>query len=329
MSILNSAYETTACSSMKNIVDIEEQLIKAKTMGSLGTRSVKLNQFDEPITIYVVEGGNPFSDDIGFFAHPIVLKEKGSDQVSIVIDIRSHGSWSNMERVFLIRNHVEYTWSLKRAILNYIWLNQRKESLRDISNLPLMSYATLVGQAISNRFALDAEEQYMVTSLAAFFYLCSFTEQQTVSEQELPLICKKISESIGAPHAVVLKALSGFDRIIDAPDLCAKITERVSNVSLENFNIGTFFGCISGTWTGSNSRETLCVGMEHMPTWLTIVSSAITSSTYKRATLSKIIQKLDKKDIGSNFTKNMHMLLGGKVAVTHNGVVDASYESCF
>ena len=101
-------------------------------------------------------------------------------------------------------------------------------------------------------------------------------------------------------------------------------------MALENFNLGTLFAVTASTWFGSNSRETIMVGLEHIPTWLTIISSSLGNAVYKRSTLAKIAQKYDKGNLGKSFQRSLETLMGGPAAVMQaDGRPDGAYQAYF
>lgn len=328
MSINQTAYDTTACS--YTTTRLEDEIRKAALTSGLHSVQVQLEQFIDPFSIYLVEGGNSSADAIQFFRHPYLLKnsETGKEN-TLVLDVRSFGKYSTPHAEFAIRNGIEYVWHLKRAILNQIWLDGRVEVLRDISNLPMMVYAALISQTVSRRFALDPAEQMSVAVLSAYFYMCLFTDEEEFSSHEMPLIVRKIADVTKVPVDNVTRTLNGISCLHGLPALCDAIKTRVGNVALDNFNIGTLLSVTTNTWWGTNAQDVLGVGLEHVPTWLLIVEASLSSATFKRSTLSKIAMQYNKGDIGRNLSRSIESLIGGRQAVRSNGKVLEEYGLFF
>lgn len=329
MSVIISAYDTTVCSGFP-ITKIKEEIIKAKLMGGLHELDVSLERYGEQFKLYLVEGGNTFADTIPYFKQPMLIPdENNSGSGFFVIDVRAFGHWSAPHQKFAVRNGVEYAWHLKRAILNQIWLDGRVEALRDISNLPISAYSALISQSIARRFSLDPAEQMVVAVLAAYFYMCHFTEETSFTEHEFPLIVGKIARVTNVPASNVEKMLNGIACIHTLEDFCSEVHKRVGNVALQDFNIGTMVMICSGTWFGDNSREIMAVGLEHIPTWLMMVEASLSSATYRRSVFAKIVQKIDKGNMGTLYTRSIAEIIGGSSGITDGASALVDYATFF
>lgn len=319
MSINLSAYDTTACSGFP-ISKIKEEITKAQLMGGFQVADVKTDPYADSFALNMLEGGNSAADAVGFFKHPVLLStEVNKHKLAVFLDVRDYGTWSGLEGKFRVRAGGEYVFHIKRAILNNFMIDGRVEALRDISSLPLKAYAALISQSVARRFALDPAEQMTISVLAGFFYLCLFTDESKLTDHELQLTAGKLATDLRMPAQAVFKVLDGIDCLHCLDDLCKEVHLRVGNVALQNFNCGTLLACVAGNWIGNNSREILSVGLEHIPTWLVIVEACLSSQTYRRSTLAKIVQKLDTQNASKNFSRSLDTLLGGSSALTIAG----------
>ena len=326
MPVFETAYDTTACSGYR-YTKITEDLKKAKMMGGYNVLEGKLNEHDDPIHINVIEGGNFSADTIPFFKHPVFIpasyaSDKEEHKEELTLDIREFGKFNSQQSQFIVRNGPEYTWALKRGILNYLWVNGSVTALRDISPIAISVYIALISECVSRRFALDPSEQMTVAILSGFFYNCLFTNK-VMDEEDLNRTVGSIARVTKIPATKIYAVLEGIDMITDIEHLCTVIKEKVNNIALDNLNAGTLFAVCCGNWFGTNAREILAVGLEHIPTWIMIVSASLESATYKRSTLSKISARFDKNNAGINFSRSLSTLLGGPNAV------NATYATFF
>lgn len=330
MTINNSAYDTTACSGF-TLTKVTDELVRAAAQGGLLKLTVTPYKHSDSFDIYLVEGGNTAEDLVPFFRHPfpVTIPTIDKNKQVFALDVRNFGSWNPLQREFRVKNGIEYAWSIKRAILNNIWVEGRSEVLRDISPLPLIAYSQLIGQSVARRFALDPAEQMIVSVLAGFFYLCQFTDETRFSEMDMTQVEGKLVRHLRLPAALVSKTLNDIACIHSLSDLCAEIHKRVGNVALQDFNEGTLIQIVSGTWFGTNAREVLAVGLEHVPTWLAIVDASLSSATFRRSTLAKIIQQFDKNEMGKLYHRSIDALIGGPDAVTVDGATHSEYATYY
>ena len=334
MTINISAYDTMACASLPVRHRVVEEIMRAGLAGATGVLKVATGKHESPFDLLSVQGGNSFADAVPYFNHPVLVPypagESNGQSQAFVVDVRHFGKFSGPLAEFLVRNGAEYSWALRRAILNQVWMDGRPEVLRDISTLPAATYAALVSECVARRFALDPAEQMIVAALSAYFYYGLFTDEEKFSEMEIPLLSKKISDITRVPMPMVHKLIEGLPVLATLDQFCQAVHDKVKNVALENFNLGTLLSVVRSTWFGHNSMEVVSVALEHIPTWLAIVSSSLESAVFKRSPLAKIAQRFDKNGAGKNFTRSLEVILGGAEAVhREDGSIDAVYEMNF
>lgn len=323
MAIYRTPYDTTAGLGYR-YANIAHELRAALAAGGLAVHTAIDGQYSHSLhgilaedakkfQIALVQGGNSFADTVHFFKHPVLVRY--NDQEYICVDVREFGKWDAHQQAFLVRNTPEFVWAIKRAFLTGIWNDGREGVLRDLSNLPAQVYCALVSESIARRFALDAAEQSSIAVLAGFFYYGLFSDESVVGEDEKNNLAGKISRITSVDANRVFGLLDGLDVLPNVEAFCAAVRKSVGNVALENLNVGNFFNVVSGNWYGSNSRETLCMAIEHVPTWIMIVAASLSSQTFKRSTLAKISARYDKRGAGEAFSQSLAALLGGEHGV--------------
>jgi hypothetical protein len=315
MSIYRTNYDTSACSGFP-FKRTEDELEKALRLNAFQTKKVLLNEHSEPVTLHLLEGGNSFADVIPFFNHPFAIKsvnknEAGEYTLEFVVDLRNFGKWYSPNQQFIVRNKPEFSWNVKRALLNHVWLTQRPAILRDISVIPAAVYASLISEAVSKRFALDAGEQAIIAVLAAFFYYGLFTDDVEYDEVETNKIVGAIARATMLPASKVFDIVDGLKVMDSLENFCTVCQEKTGSIALSSFGIGILIAITSGNWFGTNARENLATALEHPPTWIMIVAASLDETTFKRSVLSKISTRYDKKGAADNFIKSINVLLGG------------------
>ncbi len=265
------------------------------------------------IQLALIQGGNSFADSVHFFKHPAFIREGENDVVCL--DVREFGKWNAGQQRFDVRNAPEYVWAIKRAILSAIWNEGRFEALRDLSNIPAQVYCALVSESIARRFALDAAEQATLSVLAGYFYYGLFSDNAEISDIEKNQLAGKLFRITRIDATTIFGIIDNLGVISSIDAFCDVVKNTIGNVALENLNIGNFFTVISGNWYGYNSRETVCMAMEHIPTWIMIVEASLNSATFKRSTLAKMSVRYDKQGAGSAFSQALTAILGGPDAI--------------
>lgn len=311
-----TAYDTSAC---KNFVlkEVVDALTKALIVNELKVEEHASIRSDLAFNYYIVTGGNPSSDNVKYFNHPLMIDDGSNNGRNLskkvfVLDARSYGTWHKPSESFVIRNTSGYDFEVNRLILNQLWYKERPEILRDISHVPAQVYSTLISECVGKRFALDPREQSIVAILSSYFYCCLFTEMSSFEEDEYVKILSYVAKVSRLQYSVVEETLDFLNRTVihDLEKLCGYIKEATESIALKDLNVGVLFALTTSTWFGNNAKETLAVGLEHIPTWLTIVYSSLEETTFKRSVLSKISIRFNKTS--DSFIKSFKTIIEGK-----------------
>lgn len=311
MAVNETAYDTTACMAYKT-QNIKDLISKAMVMGAVNVKTVKLSNTGQVIKVGLVEGGSTHSDTVPYFHHPVFVFDttKSDEQEPIVfIDVRDYGMYNKPQQRFVVRNRVEYMWSIKRAILSHIWTHGRKETLRDLSMLPAAAFSSMISESVSRRYALDMAQQTTMQVLACYFYYCLFSDAKEFDETELNRVVGAISRCTKVQADYIYTVVAGLPVIESLDEFCKHAKEKTQSVSLTDFNTGILFAITGGNWFGTNARELMAVALEHVPTWVMIVYGGVAEASFKRSVLSKLLERLAKRHPAETFTKNLVTLL--------------------
>ncbi len=316
MAINETAYNTVACMSYKT-QNIVSQIAKGLAANSLSIRKITLSNSGQEIKIGLIQGGNIYSDTIPYFNHPIFVHDtnKEDEQPIVFVDVRNYGIYNRPQQKFILRNRTEYIWSIYRAILNYIWIYGRKETLRDLSLLPSSAYSSMIAESVGRRYALDMAQQTILQVLACYYYYCLFTDNKEFDEMEMNRVVGAVARSTGVNTDFIYTVLEGLPVINTLPEFCKYAKEKTQSVSMIDFDVGILFSITGGSWFGTNSREMMAVALEHVPTWVMIVYGGITEATFKRSVLAKLLERLAKKHASDVFAKNVITLLATDVSI--------------
>lgn len=289
--IFKTAYDTTACSGFGPA--IKRTVEAVQTAGIYGELSY-LKDSD----IHVVEGIGNYANEIPAFAHPIAYVDQNKIE-HLIIDVRSFGSWDSQQHEFRVRNNVEYTQAVYRAKYNKVWLTDRPETLRDLSPLPLSVFAAWISESVARRFALDPREQFELAIIAGIYYCTLFMQDGQFEEKDKLRIGSAVSRAVRAKPEDVFEILDQLDTVPKTVhDLCDMASKLPRSVRLSEFNPGLLFAILGGTWYGANAKELVAVALEHPPTWICILLSALNERSYKNSTVAKVAERIAGRSSG-------------------------------
>lgn len=283
--IFKTAYDTTACSGFGPAIKRTVEAVQAAGIyGEL--------QYLKDTNILMVQGNGNYANEIPAFAHPIAYLDQHKNE-QLVFDARSCGSWDSQQHEFRVRNQVEFTLASYRAKYNKVWLTERPETLRDFSPLPLSVFAAWVSESVARRFALDPREQFELAIISGIYYCTLFMQDGQFEEKDKLRIGSAVSRAVRAKPEDVFEILDQLETVPKSVhDFCALAAKLPRSVRLSEFNPGLLFAILGGTWYGANAKELIAVALEHPPTWICILLSALNERSYKNSTVTKVAERI-------------------------------------
>jgi UDP-N-acetylmuramate-alanine ligase len=112
-----------------------------------------------------------------------------------------------------------------------------------------------------------------------------------------------VNEKLFSETVDKVNDLRGINDFTDA------IKAALENVRLNNFNLVVLLTLIRNTWYGNNSKDYIAASLEHVPTWLAIVYTALNEKTYKSSMVYKICEKTKKAGNVETFIKSFEDLM--------------------
>lgn len=305
MSIFKTAYDTAAC----------RGYITSKITDGLTRADIKdllrKSQFDNVVEVI---GGHLTDEIVPAFNHPILFKDRNGVE-KLAVDIRSTGRWDSAQQQFVVRDITLQQGILWRAGLNEIWLEENgPDKIRSLSTFPLSVYASWIGEAVAKRLALEAQDQFTVSVLAAIFYLNLFWPNERSSNPDkmdktflVSMIARGLSYKADAVYDIVEKHAG----ILDVSDFCQACKDYSQSTRLRDLNQATLIGIVGGYWYGPNGREIIAVALEHPPTWICLLLQAMYIRSYNKAGLTKILERGTYQRQSSQFGLSVTNILRG------------------
>lgn len=297
------AYDTKPCADY-----VLDRIRKALQIEMIERRLFNVEDLSD--NIILVTGQNP---DVPIFAHPFPVEEerdleRGSIP-SIAIDIRGFTRIKDGRLIPTAQNDLRLI-ALRAAVNNY-WVTETPRDLLNLSDYPMRIYARWVSENLTRRLGLDPQTQMRVSIIAAVFYASLFLETDEWDERTR----LKVASLVGrATMTGIEQALEIIDPLEDnAPtgieSLVEMLQQHGESVRLEKVSVPLLYTILGGTWFGANSKENIAVALEHPPTFLSILFEAVDNRTYRKANLSEIAERANRKDAAKQFTTNFARLI--------------------
>lgn len=306
-----TAYDTSACKF--NIMEKTTNALLTH-LSAGGEQLSMLTDGDSVVkttnaVIYMVTPGNAA---IPLFAHPLVTEDLYKNTV-IFGDARNFMRLG-MDKKPVIHANMEYSLLKRRVSLQAAWLDKTHFiNLLNLGSFPIKIYTRWLTDIITLRLALSPDIQDRVSAITALFYLCLFMPEAVdrvnkgdeLTENEIGRMSAMISRSCQLNIDVVIDVLKTVGLMCGLDDYVLALKQHTGSQRFEDFNLPYLFTIVGGTWFGANGRETAWVAIEHPPTWLAILYTAVYEKGFKNAFISKIAQQYQKTDDVKSFVRNM------------------------
>lgn len=292
MSIVTSAYQTTACKDYV-IKRIEDDVRAALVTGRLlnlreGIYAVPPSEVDATLAT------------IGVFNYPLILKH-GNENV-VVFDARTLTGVQNGQ--LFQRRPDEFQSRVIFAQLAKEWVDGEGMRLLSFNPMPMGVFASWLGEVIGKRFALNAMAQMQVSIIAAVMYNNLFGDD-VINERNGAETVVAISRATGFRPGDVSNVVEAHPVIDSIDQFCEVCREYTQDVHLRDLNPVTLFSVVGGYWYGNAGRESIAVALEYPPMWMTLLFQAITDRSFKKSGLTGVVERNTWRRHHENFVRAM------------------------
>lgn len=303
--IYNTPYDTT----MGRVVPTDPiahqvKVCMVKESVDQTTLSVKIRNrgFNQTFKSFFITGLYSSEEEIPFFSHPLLIPNKGTNYC--VSDMRlfvnaKGANKSNIEG--FAKNKVEYNFAKARNILTLAWISgdigQIKNSLRFAREV----FASFIAQTVSRAYYLDPGDQQKIQILANYFYNLLFLETEVADESTYFGWVSHTIENTKATSKQVEEVFAQVKNMSNLENFCKTINSVCNNPRLNDFNHLALLTLVRNTWFGTNAKDIIQVSLEHPPTWVSMVYTALTERTFKQSQLTKVAEFANKRGSGGEF----------------------------
>jgi hypothetical protein len=307
--IYKTAYDTTLGQAF-HMAPIEQELKKAISQN--GPTYFSFKEYDVISSVNFLQlqitNSNARYSEIAHFNHPIAI-EHFKDQNFLILDSRLFLKEDLHSNSVLITNKSEYDFSLKRYFINSAWLNLGPGQIKSSLHFGASVYSYWLSEIISRRFVLDPLDQLKLSIVTNYFYQQLFSNLEELSEDTKQAMVSFAVKTIKIPAKLGLEIVDQITLMPSVKEYCENVSRILDNIRLKEFNTGLLYTIVGMNWYGLNAKETIAIAIEHVPTWLAILYTAITNKTYKSSTISNVALKYSKGGLGEEFTKNFILLI--------------------
>lgn len=311
--MFKSAYDTTPCR------DYVLTKIKAALESNLhvyGLDGVHFKMLEHPVAknAHPVIIVLPSPMEIPTFAHPITVELPNGGQY-LVIDGRPFMRM-RPDHTSYVSSQLDFNTLRNCAVAEWCAVKNGDDALLGLSNIHITVFIRWVSDAIGRRLTLSPEHQIRLTILIGIYYLGlympnTFTDFQKLEEKNMVRMATQISRATFLRVEDILSTMDEVGEFSNTISGLAEMLRKHGNSSrFDQVNVPFIYSVMyaSGSWFGYNKNEIVAVAMEHPPTFLGMLLSAIDERGYKDTALGRLAKTYNRGDAATTFvTQFWHM----------------------
>ena len=255
----------------------------------------------EGIKLLVGEANN-----ISSFTHPIIVHD--SEISYIVLDVRRFiKPKSSVLKDFMVSNRPEFNLLVLRAKTQYLALVGKGDYLIDFDPLPALIFSRWIANAIAFKMNFSPHDQIITTLISMAYYLRLFETKMDIDE--LKLFVNRNTYIDPDIISDIFESHDEYEKLNSVVELSELLKEKIGNIRAEKISVPLLLASLTYGWNGSNAKEVMAVCLEHPPTWIACLATAIKDKNYKHSPIAKIVKTYTKKNKGNEYLLRLEELI--------------------
>lgn len=296
-----SAYDTPMGSKVL-INDIKEAIVKSLIMGNMEVK-IDGDYYYGNTGVLLVSNNNK---EIKPFDHPLEII-KGNDKY-LAIDVR-RCTRNITPATLAISNASEFNLLYSRAKLQKIFAENPRQLLSRGGVFPMLTYARWISESLGKVIGLSADDQFKICIIAGIFFMSLFNEEP-MTQEEMQKAGILVSRATKIPIGFTSDVIHEIETLNTTNDFVETIKAIIRSPRMNDFTIGSFYAFMSNGWLGSVYKPIIASGIDHIPTWFTLVFLSLSDKGATRTAISKMIQANAKGNNPQSFILAISSLIG-------------------
>ena len=254
---------------------------------------------------------------IPLFDHPMIIKYEGVEYLCTDLRLCLSKQASDDQPVEQrIRVRSEYNLAKSRTALNLAWLNEDRDTLKTSMNFSSRVFGAWIADLTARAHTLDFGDQTRMAILATLYYQTLFAQGvagDQISEDNIRRMAVHSIGATGAPSKEVFAVADSIKEFGGINGFCAAVrgfepdgktplaTPIFDNVRLKNFSATDLYNLLANTWFGTKAKALIGVALEHPPTWMAILYSAMDDRSFNKSTIAQLAERYGKRGLGDQY----------------------------
>ncbi len=299
---------TTTMGSMLKIAITSKELIKYLTSTNLGGLNYEFINTKE-VNYTMLTGCTTQEKELPAFNHPVIV-ESVMGNTHICVDVRKYVTSTVVQPnsiQSITKDSVSVIFSTLRAMIMGDYIGGRFGVLLPIYKNMATAYAMLISKLLQPILSLTYVEKLNVEIVAAHYFYSRLTTDDTADMQESIMGRITTTELTARPGIAMVKEIVGsINQMVDGVDtLIENIIKILPEYKSKMLTTDVLVNTLNNLWYGVGNKETMVIGLEHMPTFMSMVYCTLYDNTYRRSRLFTILDENKRKIMPDAIVQNI------------------------
>lgn len=246
-------------------------------------------------------------DDVAGFTQFLNIAREGKDPIWVV-DGRPFMRWNRREDSYRLTAANDYSFQISRLCLTQVAATHEQGFYR-LGDIPIKTFVRWITLAISQRFNLGLEYQLRLQVICAYYYHALQSGEVNMDDSTKVRLSQSISRVVSVPPDVVMEVGDKLGKLENGDDLAHAIAEHSGSVRLAKLKFTDLYMLIAASWVGTNSRENAGVALEHFPTFIAMVYSALGEKSYRKTRITQRAETAGRQADHRQFVQQVYRLV--------------------
>lgn len=252
-------------------------------------------------------------EDIPIFAHIVNL---GTDeQPMLVVDGRQYMRYD--ERSGITRLIAANDWQLQciRVALTLKLMESGTASFARLTDFPAKVFTDWITGTLVQRYTLRPESEMALRVISVLYYQAMLMPELRQPGHDRVRFAPILARVSGIPIEFILNLIDPdiegtVGKLENATDLAIELSTKSRTLAMGTLKFADLHTLLKSTWYGTNHSDNVGMALEHLPTWIAILYTAVSDRSYRK---SKITERAERVGRGNDI-RNFIDLVGRSVA---------------
>lgn len=265
-----------------------------------GSQIVKTARSDNGVAAYRLLSG---SAEIPAFSQPLYFESQNGTK-TIVADVRPFITMTNAKnQEYKVNNFLSYGSLLERMVMTVCWIEQGPARLFGLGLFPMRVFGRLITNTLARKLNVPQEAQYNIQILACYYYYCLHDDsnEREYNQINMAKVVALIHRVTGYELRNVHELVSDLPIVRELDAFIQVLKDKTNSSRISTLTTSGLYTLLGTAVSVHDPRVTIAISLEHPPTFIGLVYTALTYKGAGKSGLGEIMKPINNSQEAQNF----------------------------